>query len=76
MLTREPRLVAAIHVPGLVEVSPQLVGVGVWGTGEREGEGGRRGGEGEGEGEGMGGGGKRGRRENPQVDIQWCQVLV
>ena len=41
LLTRETRLVTAIHIPGLIDVSSQLVGVGIWeGGGEgRVGEG-------------------------------------
>ena len=63
VLTGETRLVTAIHIPGLIDVSSQLVGVGIWEGGgeggwrrgrveEREGggEGGWRRGEGGGEG--------------------------
>ena len=30
LLTGETRLVTAIHIPGLIDVSSQLVGVGIW----------------------------------------------
>ena len=39
LLTGETRLVTAIHIPGLIDVSSQLVGVGIW---EGGGEGGWR----------------------------------
>ena len=53
LLTGETRLVTAIHIPGLIDVSSQLVGVGIWeggGEGRVEERGGWRRGEGGGEG--------------------------